>query len=209
MGVGKGQVRRMKSTNSAPKAQAEEISRPKFNLGDKVKYNDKIKEPGMITSISYDKVKNAYCYGTSQRPKFRQGAAQNFFFGLHEEDTITLVDSVAPKKREKYLKNCLNKIVVYRYHPEVDAEAQYKKKLKQLDGQMARIVGVSNSPKEKFTLYFYEIDEFKNPGGGEQVYWVLDKKDFQSLEKVLKEQEKTREQHKEFIDEIVHTTLDF
>ena len=106
MGAGKGKNRRLKSTSST-KTRVEEIPKPKFNFGDKVKWinvkwaNDPY--PEQITQITYDAENNTYYYGD--------------YLDEQYEDEATLVESSTPSKQEERLKGYLHKTVVFKYCP--------------------------------------------------------------------------------------------
>ena len=194
MDTGRGQIRRMKSTNSALKARKEEGAKPKFNFGDKVQGSDKVIKPNKIIEIGCDG--DTYFYGIASNK------GPYIIAGFYNENEIRLISRGTPSKRQEHLKNCLNKVGIFQYHPE-NWESKDREELKRLDGHKARICTVCDGTKGSFRLNFYETAESIKQVG---TWFKFSEKDFQFREEMLKKQRKLQ---KELVDEISRDDLDF
>ena len=189
MGAGKGQNRRLKST-SKTQIHVEGRPKPKFNFGDEIKIFNTVEK---IAKISYDDEESTYCYDVLLPPGQKEPV--DYPHDAHHEDDITMVNSTTPSQQDEYLKNCLDKIVVFRYRPELDdgsssfGDYTDYSDLEQLDGQKARVIGVHRHDLEgSFFLDFYEInDESRQLPGVKNI--KFHKEDFQFLEEILKKQQ--------------------
>lgn len=200
MGAGKGQSRRVKSTK-----YGEEISNPKFDFGDEIsawQLDQKCCAPFRIIRIASGDLgeeRRIFYYGvhiSTDNPVFEADDSEHGPWG--EECLASSVDRGTPNSQDKYLKNCIDKIVVFkrssRKYEYNEGDELTDIKIGRLDGYKARICSVNE--EGSFNLDFYETNETQKPWRAE--YIKFSQSDFQFLDEIRKQQE----EHKEFFEKL-------